>query len=131
MPPITHLLETSLYVDDVDRSVEFYQKVFGFSVISRSERLHAMSVADGQVLLLFKKRLSADLSTTPHDGDGQLHLAFGIERDQLAVWDSWLNALGIVIEEKKQWDLGGVSLYFRDPDGHLVEVATPGVWSNY
>ena len=30
-----------------------------------------------------------------------------------------------------KWPRGGESLYFRDPDGHLVELATPGLWANY
>ncbi len=36
-----------------------------------------------------------------------------------------------LVVEKKQWDRGGTSLYFHDPDGHLLELATPGVWSVY
>ncbi len=35
------------------------------------------------------------------------------------------------MEEKRAWELGGRSLYFRDLDRHLIEVATPGVWSIY
>ncbi|HWQ03343.1 MAG TPA: glyoxalase, partial [Candidatus Nitrosotenuis sp.] len=27
--------------------------------------------------------------------------------------------------------LGGRSIYFRDPDGHSLELVTPGVWPNY
>ena len=38
---------------------------------------------------------------------------------------------GIALEEKRNWELGGCSLYFRDPDRHLLELATPGVWSIY
>jgi catechol 2,3-dioxygenase-like lactoylglutathione lyase family enzyme len=38
---------------------------------------------------------------------------------------------GVGIESEVQWDLGGTSLYFRDPDGHSVELATPGVWPIY
>jgi len=26
---------------------------------------------------------------------------------------------------------GGHSIYFRDPDGHLLELATPGLWAIY
>ena len=43
----------------------------------------------------------------------------------------WLAANGLAIEEEREWPRGGTSLYFRDPDGHLLEVATPGVWSIY
>jgi len=82
------------------------------------------------VLLLFKKGGSRDMET-PHDGDGELHLAFAIAAGELPRWESWLAANGIAIEEKRAWDRGGQSLYFRDPDRHLLEVATPGVWTIY
>ncbi|HTI51545.1 MAG TPA: VOC family protein [Planctomycetaceae bacterium] len=131
MPPLHGLLETSLYVDDLDRSLAFYRRVFGFEPIFSNERLIALGVEARQVLLLFKKKLSAELPLSPHDGDGQLHLAFAIDKSELSAWEEWLAQNGIAIEERKEWERGGVSLYFRDPDGHLLELATPGVWTIY
>jgi len=126
MPPLGGILESSLYVDDLKRSVRFYETIFGFELISAGERLCAMKAAPQQLLLLFKKRASVD-----HDGDGQLHVAFAIPAAALAEWETWLAQHGIKIEQRKTWERGGQSLYFRDPDQHLLEVATPGVWSNY
>ncbi|HEY1341933.1 MAG TPA: VOC family protein [Bryobacteraceae bacterium] len=130
-PEIAGILESSLYVEDVTASARFYEKIFGFRVISDfGGRGCAMRAADRQVLLLFKKGASTAI-TSPHDGDGELHLAFAIAPDQLAAWESWLAENGIAIEEKTVWERGGTSLYFRDPDRHLLEVATPGVWTIY
>ncbi|HSC45936.1 MAG TPA: VOC family protein [Candidatus Acidoferrum sp.] len=131
IPKLNGILESSLYVSDLPRSVRFYQELFGFRVISDfGERGCAMQVAANQVLLLFKKGASRNIQS-PHDGDGELHIAFAISSDQLAAWEELLSTRGIAIEEKTQWDFGGCSLYFRDPDRHLIELATPGVWSIY
>ena len=130
-PKIDGILESSLYVSDVPRAVRFYQDTFGFHVISEfGERGCAMQAGIRQVLLLFKKGASRAMQS-PHDGDGELHVAFAIPSDELGDWESWLQTRGIAVEEKRQWELGGWSLYFRDPDRHLVELATPGVWSVY
>ena len=130
-PKADGILESSLYVDDVSRSARFYQETFGFTVISDfGERGCAMHAGTGQVLLLFKKGASREI-TSPHDGDGELHLAFAIASDELANWESWLAQRGIAVEEKRPWERGGWSLYFRDPDRHLLELATPGTWSVY
>ncbi len=94
------------------------------------ERGRAMQAHTHQVLLLFKKGASRAIQS-PHDGDGELHVAFAITADELAAWESWLRIKGIAVEEKRKWELGGWSLYFRDPDRHLIELATPGVWSVY
>lgn len=132
MPPeFEGILESSLYVDDVAASARFYEKVLGLRVISDfGERGCAMQAGKRQVLLLFKKRGSLSIES-PHDGDGELHVAFSIPASELTRWEEWLADNGISIEEKRAWDLGGVSLYFRDIDRHLLELATPGVWSNY
>jgi len=130
-PKADGILESSLYVDDVSRSARFYQETFGFTVISDfGERGCAMHAGPRQVLLLFKKGASREI-TSPHDGDGELHLAFAIASDELANWESWLAQRGIAVEEKRPWEGGGWSLYFRDPDRHLLELATPGTWSVY
>lgn len=133
MPPSTGgILESSLYVADVDRSAEFYERIFGFRKIANfGGRGCAMRAADRQVLLLFKKGASVATELPPHDGAGELHVAFAIARAELPAWEAWLAENGIAVEEKQTWDLGGVSLYFRDPDRHLLELATPGVWSIY
>ena len=129
MPFVNGILETALYVEDLPRSVWFYETVFGFQpVAGDGERLIALHITAQQILLLFKKRGSRDLPHTAHDGDGQLHLAFAISSEELGSWEERLRRHGITIEEKKRWERGGWSLYFRDPDGHLLEVATPGIW---
>lgn len=132
MPPKSEgILESSLYVDDVTGSAQFYERIFGFRLISDfGERGCAMQAGNRQVLLLFKKGGSR-LIQSPHDGDGELHIAFAIPASELPGWEAWLAENGIAVEEKRTWELGGQSLYFRDPDRHLIEIATPGVWSNY
>jgi catechol 2,3-dioxygenase-like lactoylglutathione lyase family enzyme len=132
MPPrIDGLLESALYVADVAGSAKFYESIFGFHVISDfGERGCAMQAGDRQVLLLFKKGGSRAIPA-PHDGDGELHIAFAVPAAELARWEAWLGANGIAVEEKRGWERGGTSLYFRDPDRHLIELATPGVWSIY
>lgn len=132
MPPQSNgILESSLYVRDVAASARFYATVFGFRVIRElGERGCALGAGERQVLLLFKRGGSLGVPA-PHDGDGELHLAFAATASELERWEGWLEENGIPIEERRSWELGGRSLYFRDPDRHLLEIASPGVWSIY
>ena len=130
-PKTDGILESSLYVADLAASIRFYRHIFGFRVISDfGGRGCAMQAGDRQVLLLFNKGGSLAIET-PHNGDGELHLAFAIPTAELPGWEAWLAQNQIAVEEKRTWEMGGQSLYFRDPDRHLLEVATPGVWSIY
>ena len=137
MPDVTGILETSLYVTDVEKSTEFYKQLFGFEVILEEERLHALSVAGRNVLLLFKRGASTQPSeypggvVPPHDGHGTQHIAFAIPREDLEAWRGKLQAMNIPIESEVHPERGGTSLYFRDLDGHSLEVATPGIWKIY
>ncbi len=131
LPPCGGLLESALYVTNVDASASFYQRIFGFTKIDDfGERGCALAAGPTQVLLLFKKGASARIRPS-HDGYGEIHLAFKICAGDLARWKSWLAENGVAVEETRDWPRGGQSVYFRDPDRHLVEVATPGVWTIY
>jgi catechol 2,3-dioxygenase-like lactoylglutathione lyase family enzyme len=136
MPKLDRVLETSLYVDDLDRAAAFYAEVFGLASLYADERLRAFAVGNS-VLLLFRRGGSLETMTMPggsippHDGSGPLHVAFAVGADELARWEERLRDRGIAVEARTDWSRGGHSIYFRDPDGHLLELATPGLWRNY
>ncbi len=101
------------------------------------EDLVAYDVGGTSVLLLFRRggstlARSGPSGTIPgHDGSGPLHFAFAIPEDALADWRARLVERGVPIEATMRWPRGGTSLYFRDPDQHLIELATPGLWPMY
>lgn len=133
-PPVGHVLEAALYVEDLSRSRAFYEGVLGMGVLVDSDRLVAVDAGGATVLLLFLRGAcgpEADLDLPPHDGAGRTHVALAVSAADLEAWRAHLEAARVPVEHEKTWSRGGRSLYFRDPDGHLVELASPGVWPTY
>jgi catechol 2,3-dioxygenase-like lactoylglutathione lyase family enzyme len=136
-PNLGRVLETCLYADDLDRAARFYENVLGLPVMTADSRFRAYDVGGCSVLLIFRR--GATLETVrmpggtipPHDGHGELHIAFAVTADELPDWEKRLAAHGVAIEGRTKWTRGGESIYFRDPDRHLVEFATPGLWAIY
>jgi catechol 2,3-dioxygenase-like lactoylglutathione lyase family enzyme len=134
MPPLHGVLETALYVRDLDVSESFYRSLFGFPVLISDERMRALKITDTQILLLFVLGGSTSGEKTPggfippHDGRGQLHFALCVENKDIGAWRKYLQEHGVEIESEVQAN-GGHSIYFRDPDGHCVELGTPQLWS--
>ena len=137
MPALSAILETVLYVDDLDRAAAFYETVMGLPVLHADGRMRAYDVARRGTLLLFVRGGTLEPVETPggtippHDGSGPLHVAFAIEMAELSEWEAHLAAHAVVVESSTDWPRGGHSIYFRDPDGHLLELATPGLWQGY
>src|SRR4028118_66975 len=123
------VLETSLYVDDLDVSEKFYRDLFGWPTMLSDERMRALNISDTNVLLLFKRGGTTSGEEVPggfippHDANGQIHLCFAIEATALEEWKRVLEAHDIAIESTVFPPRGGTSIYFRDPDEHLIELA--------
>ena len=136
IPRIGGVVETCINVAEMGRAREFYRTLFGFEAMVGDDRFCAFRVAN-DVLLLFKENASeAPVNLPggvipPHATLGAGHFALAIAADDLENWRARLREHGVVIESEVRWERGGVSLYFRDPDNNLVELATPGVWANY
>ncbi len=128
-----HLFETCLYAPDLAATVDFYRRVFGLEVISDfSPRGVALRVESG-VLLIFcpertRERIAAMPGIPSHGAVGEGHVAFLVTEDELPAWRERLAELGIEIESEMGWEVGGRSIYFRDPGGNSVELAPPTLW---
>jgi catechol-2,3-dioxygenase len=137
MPQLDAVLETALYVDDLDRAVRFYTGVLELTPLYQDSRMCALSVGGKSVLLIFPRGGALETvhvpggTIPPHDGAGPLHIAFAIPKDELGAWEARLAQHNVAIEGRTTWKRGGESIYFRDPDGHLLELATPGLWAIY
>jgi len=136
LPRVLGILETCINVSDMHRARKFYESVFGFEVMSSDERFCAFRVGH-DVLLLFtmgesKNPVQLEGGTIPpHDTLGAGHFAFASAPNVVEDWREILAQEEITIESEVRWERGGISLFFRDPDNNLLELATPGVWSNF
>jgi len=128
------VLETALYVRDLARARAFYVDALGCAPMLDTARLLALSVAGRGVLLLFQAGATEEPLPTPgglvpgHGATGVQHMAFGIGPDQIDPWLARLARHEVPVESRVRWPRGGESLYVRDPDGHSIELATPGLW---
>jgi catechol 2,3-dioxygenase-like lactoylglutathione lyase family enzyme len=134
------LVETALFVEDLPRACEFYKQVLGLSKVKASDTGCMFRVADQRYLLIISRKAahtpnktaSGDLlppvALSQHDGRGPGHIAFGISKDTLDSWRARLANHDVDLLKEISWESGARSLYFRDPDGHMIELATPGIW---
>ncbi len=131
------ILETCLSVQDLSRSMAFYADLFGYPVMRSDHRFCAFDIGGQQVLLLFVKGTDPHGTVLPfgtipaHGASGISHIGFSVPQDSLVDWRARLEKYAVPIESEFQWPEGGTSIYFRDPDGHLLELLSPGVWPMY
>jgi len=139
MPSINGLIEAALFVQNLSRARDFYQHVVGLEKLQESEVGCVFVVAKGQLLLLVSHEKASVPSKTP-GGEvppcvgaagrilGAGHIAFAVAEAELDAWRGRLESHGVEVLSEVAWERGARSLYFRDPDGHLLELATPGRW---
>jgi catechol 2,3-dioxygenase-like lactoylglutathione lyase family enzyme len=131
------ILETELYVADLKRAGDFYRRLFDFDTLLENERLIAFDVAGRNVLLLFPEGITQEPFAVPggvippHGGSGEGHFAFSITADDVEPWQRHLESNGVAVESIVSWPGGATSIYFRDPDGNLAELVSPGLWAIY
>ena len=129
------VLETVLYAADLEAAEQFYTRVLGLTVLDRAAGHHVFLRSGPGVVLLFNPEESAGhdirINGVPiprHGAHGQGHVCFRIPATQVDAWRSHLAKCGVALEAEITWPAGGHSLYFRDPAGNSLEVATAKLW---
>ena len=129
------ILESSLYVDDLDAADEFYGHILGLERIQRIGNRHVFFRCGTSVLLLFnaeeteKPSSNPRLPVPPHGARGPGHVCFAQPRKDLLRMRERLREAGTEIEAEFDWPSGARSIYFRDPAGNSVEIAEPHLWT--
>jgi catechol 2,3-dioxygenase-like lactoylglutathione lyase family enzyme len=120
---IDHLVLT---VADIDVSCAFYEKVLGMEVITFGQGRKALKFGHQKINLHRAGREFEPKAQRPVPGSADLCL---IADTAVADVIAHLRACGIPILEGPVDRTGAtgpiISVYFRDPDGNLIEIANP------
>lgn len=138
-PKVTGVQEATLFVSDLPMSAAFYRRVLGLDAVHETPDGAVFRVGEKQVLLLVTAEKARVQSETPggtipacRTGAGAAlgagHVAFSTPEKEVADWRARLEREDVPLVGEVEWEGGGRSLYFRDPDGHLLELATTDMW---
>lgn len=125
------VMETSLYVSDLERAAAFYGDTLGLRMIGEFDRQRGIAFRVGpSILLLFRADVTRQPGEVPSHGcSGQGHAAFRVAPERIPVWRERLRARGVAIEKEVVFgEDNPPSLYFRDPDGNSLEIAVAAIW---
>jgi len=129
------VLESALYVTDLDAAEHFYGSVLGLEPAGKAPGRHVFFRCGQSIVLLFNAeatreppRPDARLPVPPHGATGDGHLCFAATEAEIDAWNARLAEHGVAIEAEFEWPKGGRSIYFRDPSGNSLEFANPSIW---
>ena len=123
------MLETALYASDLQASELFYTTVLGLELDSKVEGRHVFLRCGSGMLLVFDPRATSAPGPVPaHGAIGPGHVAFSIPEADLDRWVAHLRERDVEVEADIAWPGGGRSIYFRDPAGNSLELASPRIW---
>jgi catechol 2,3-dioxygenase-like lactoylglutathione lyase family enzyme len=131
--PPRRVLETALYIDDLDAAERFYGGLIGLGRVLRLEGRHVFFRCGPGLLLLFlaketKRPARHGPPVPPHGATGAGHVCFAAGAEELDGWRGRFEAAGVAVEADFRWPGGARSIYVRDPAGNSVEFAEPGLW---
>ncbi len=132
LPPL-RVLETCVYAEDLDAAYDFYHGVLGLKLHSRVKGRHVFLHCGAGMVLIFnpsETERSHPEEIPAHGSRGAEHICWAVEREDLPKWRTKLKAAGVEIEHEQTWENGASSIYFRDPAGNSLELATPKLWEN-
>lgn len=129
------ILETALYARNLSECETFYTNVMGLQVYAKFGHRHVFYKVGESMFLLFNPDETQIVGppingsiVAPHGSYGAGHAAFRMKENEIDTWRARLQANAIAIESEVTWPGGGFSIYFRDPAGNSVELATPALW---
>ena len=122
---------TILYVQDVEKSVSFYEQAFGFQRKFVTPDNQYGELAAGETTLSFaavhlaQTNLSAGfIESSPKNKPFGMEIGF-TTNDVQQVLDHAVHAGAVEVEKPKTKPWGQVVAYMKDPDGFLIEICTP------
>ncbi|MFO7663553.1 MAG: VOC family protein [Chloroflexota bacterium] len=125
----SRIFETIIYADDLDAAERFYGDIMGLELVSRFDVALAFRCENGVLLIFDPDKASQPGRDVPsHGTTGPGHLAFAAAVADLDAWREHLGHHDVSIEKEVNWEIGGTSIYFRDPAGNSVELAPPTLW---
>lgn len=131
---IHNILETSLYIPDLNAAQHFYQHILGLTLIVHEPQRYLFLRCGSGVVLIFTPetantpRTINDAPIPPHGATGPMHVAFAIVEADISAWRTHLEMHDVAIESEVTWPHGATSIYMRDPGNNSVELATPSLW---
>lgn len=123
---IDHLDHLVLTVRDVDATIAFYERVLGMRAVTFGAGRRALAFGSQKINLHPASAPMAPHALQPTPGSGDLCF---IAATPLAEVIAHLEAQGVAVELGPVQRTGAtgpiLSVYFRDPDGNLIEVSNP------
>jgi catechol 2,3-dioxygenase-like lactoylglutathione lyase family enzyme len=122
MSDIKGIAHFSIPVSDIDKSLAFYTQIVGCKHLATPPKRHLSFIDAGGVCLILVKQAHA-INPVMQESEG-VHHSFVIAPDRFdaAVERLRQNNIEIIGEEDRQGGVvNGPSIYFRDPDGTVLE----------
>jgi len=127
-PPLEGVLETVLYFTDQDRACAFYRDVLGMRLMDREPGRSLFFRAGSSVFLIFRaEETLRSVKLPPHGATGSIHTCFRVPPEEYERWKLHLAGAGVAIVKEIEWERG-LSFYFDDTEGNLLEIANADIW---